>query len=72
MMVELLRSHSISIYNQTNKYAKFQQTNAEIKTINMNINYNWVISSMEEYPKTADDLTDVVCIVHWRRVATVS
>lgn len=42
----------------------------EIKTINMNINYNWVVSSMQEYPKTADGLTDVVCIVHWRRVAT--
>ena len=36
----------------------------------MNINYEWVVSSMQEYPKTADDLVDVVCIVHWRRVAT--
>ena len=36
----------------------------------MDIVYNWVVSSMEEYPKTADDLTDVVCVVHWRRNAT--
>jgi hypothetical protein len=36
----------------------------------MAIVYNWVISSMDEYPKTADDLTDVVFVVHWRRQAT--
>jgi hypothetical protein len=32
--------------------------------------YAWVISSMDSYPKTADDLTDVICVVHWRRTAT--
>lgn len=32
--------------------------------------YSWVISSMDSYPKTADDLTDVICVIHWRRTAT--
>lgn len=36
----------------------------------MAINYNWVISSMDEYPKTPDNLTDVVFTVHYRRNAT--
>lgn len=36
----------------------------------MAIVYNWVVAAMEEYPKTSDDLTDVVFIVHWRRNAT--
>lgn len=36
----------------------------------MAIVYNWVVSSMQEYPKTSDDLTDVVFIVNWRRTAT--
>ena len=36
----------------------------------MEIVYNWVISSMNEYPKTSDDLTDVVFQVNWRRSAT--
>lgn len=36
----------------------------------MAINYNWVISSMEEYPMTEDNLADVVFNVHWRRNAT--
>ena len=36
----------------------------------MAIVYNWVISAMDEYPTTPDNLTDVVFIVHWRRAAT--
>lgn len=36
----------------------------------MEINYNWIISSMEEYPTTPDNLTDVVFTVHWRRQAS--
>lgn len=36
----------------------------------MAIVYNWVISSMNEYPQTPDNLTDVVFVVHWRRTAT--
>jgi hypothetical protein len=36
----------------------------------MAITYNWVISSMNEYPKTEDNLTDVVFNVHYRRNAT--
>jgi hypothetical protein len=36
----------------------------------MAIVYNWVISAMDEYPQTSDDLTDVVFVVHWRRNAT--
>lgn len=36
----------------------------------MAIEYKWVISSMDEYPKTSDDLTDVVFNVHYRRQAT--
>lgn len=36
----------------------------------MAIVYNWVISSMVEYPQTPDDLTDVVFQVNWRRNAT--
>ncbi len=32
--------------------------------------YSWVVSSMDSYPKTADDLTDVICTIHWRRQAT--
>lgn len=36
----------------------------------MAITYNWVISAMDEYPTTDDNLTDVVFNVHWRRNAT--
>lgn len=36
----------------------------------MAIVYNWVISAMDEYPTTPDNLTDVVFTVHWRRNAT--
>ena len=36
----------------------------------MAITYNWVISAMDEYPTTADNLTDVVFNVHYRRQAT--
>jgi hypothetical protein len=36
----------------------------------MEIIYNWVISAMDEYPTTPDNLTDVVFNVHWRRNAT--
>jgi hypothetical protein len=36
----------------------------------MAIIYNWVVSSMDEYPTTPDNLVDVVFKVHWRRVAT--
>lgn len=36
----------------------------------MAITYNWVISAMDEYPTTEDNLTDVVFNVHWRRNAT--
>ena len=31
--------------------------------------YKWVISAMNEYPTTPDNLTDVVFTVHWRRQA---
>jgi hypothetical protein len=36
----------------------------------MAIIYNWVISSMDEYPTTPDGLDDVVFVVNWRRNAT--
>ena len=36
----------------------------------MEIVYNWIVSSMQEYPKTSDNLTDVVFIVNWRRTAS--
>jgi hypothetical protein len=36
----------------------------------MAIEYKWIISSMDEYPTTSDDLTDVVFNVHYRRQAT--
>ncbi len=36
----------------------------------MAIVYNWVVSSMVEYPKTPDGLDDVVFQVNWRRNAT--
>lgn len=36
----------------------------------MAIVYNWVISSMQEYPTTPDNLDDVVFVVNWRRSAT--
>lgn len=35
----------------------------------MAITYNWVVSAMDEYPTTPDNLTDVVFNVHWRRTA---
>jgi hypothetical protein len=28
--------------------------------------YKWVISALESYPKDAEGLTDVICVVHWR------
>ena len=34
-------------------------------------NFKWVISAMNEYPTTADNLSDVVFTVHWRRQAEV-
>jgi len=36
----------------------------------MAIIYNWVISAMDEYPTTPDNLDDVVFMVHYRRNAT--
>jgi len=36
----------------------------------MAIVYNWVVSSMQEYPTTPDGLDDVVFVVNWRRAAT--
>jgi hypothetical protein len=36
----------------------------------MAIIYNWVVSSMDEYPTTSNNLTDVVFNVYWRRNAT--
>jgi hypothetical protein len=36
----------------------------------MAIVYNWVVSSMIEYPTTPDNLTDVVFQVNWRRGAS--
>lgn len=35
----------------------------------MAIIYNWVVSAMDEYPTTPNNLTDVVFNVHWRRTA---
>jgi hypothetical protein len=35
----------------------------------MEIVYNWIITSMQEYPTTPDGLDDVVFIVNWRRNA---
>lgn len=32
--------------------------------------YSWVISSLDSYPTDAEGLTDVICVVHWRRTAT--
>ena len=29
-------------------------------------NYKWLISSLDSYPKNAEGLTDVICLVHWR------
>jgi hypothetical protein len=28
--------------------------------------YKWVVSSLDSYPKDAEGLTDVICVVHWR------
>jgi len=36
----------------------------------MAITYNWIISAMDEYPTTPDNLIDVVFNVHWRRTAS--
>lgn len=36
----------------------------------MAIVYNWVVSSMDEYPTTPENLNDVVFTIHWRRNAT--
>ena len=30
------------------------------------INYKWIISSLDSYPKNAEGLTDVICVIHWR------
>lgn len=32
--------------------------------------YSWVISSLDSYPTDAEGLTDVICVIHWRRQAT--
>ena len=29
-------------------------------------NYKWLISSLDSYPKNAEGLTDVICLIHWR------
>ena len=29
-------------------------------------NYKWVVSSLDSYPKDAEGLTDVICVIHWR------
>ena len=34
------------------------------------IQFKWVISSLDSYPKTVDGLTDVVFNIHYRRQAT--
>ena len=34
------------------------------------IQFKWVISSLDSYPKTADGLSDVVFNIHYRRQAT--
>lgn len=36
----------------------------------MEIIYNWVITSMDEYPSTPENLKDVVFNINWRRNAT--
>jgi hypothetical protein len=28
--------------------------------------YKWVVSSLDAYPKDAEGLTDVICVIHWR------
>ncbi len=28
--------------------------------------YKWVVSSLDSYPKDAEGLTDVICVIHWR------
>jgi hypothetical protein len=30
------------------------------------IQFKWVVNSLQSYPKDAEGLTDVICIVHWR------
>ena len=32
----------------------------------MATNYKWVVSSLDSYPKDAEGLTDVICVIHWR------
>ena len=32
----------------------------------MTTNYKWVVSSLDAYPKDAEGLTDVICVIHWR------
>jgi hypothetical protein len=28
--------------------------------------FKWVVSSLDSYPKDAEGLTDVICVIHWR------
>jgi hypothetical protein len=28
--------------------------------------YKWIVSSLDSYPKDAEGLTDVICVIHWR------
>lgn len=28
--------------------------------------YKWVVSSLDSYPKDAEGLTDVICVIHYR------
>jgi hypothetical protein len=28
--------------------------------------YKWVVSTLDSYPKDAEGLTDVICVIHWR------
>lgn len=32
--------------------------------------YSWVISSLDSYPSDAEGLTDVICVIHYRRTVT--
>jgi len=32
----------------------------------MSTTYKWVVSSLDSYPKDAEGLTDVICVIHWR------
>ena len=30
------------------------------------INYKWVVSNLDSYPKNSEGLTDVICVIHYR------